>query len=327
MDSVNRIIKILSIDGGGIRGIIPAVVLAEIEKRADKPIYKMFDLIAGTSTGGIITLGLNVPNKIGTAKYSAVDLVKLYEKNGGFIFNRSLKQEIRSLRSLIEEKYSQNPLEELLEKYFEKTMISEALTNILVTAYEIERRVAFFFKSRHAKSKLGYDFLMKDAARATSAAPTYFEPAKLPTNDLAEYFALVDGGVFANNPAMCAYVEAKAMFPEATDFLLVSLGTGKLTDPIPYDQAKGWGLANWARPILDVVFDGMDDTVDYQLQQLLPESSGGKNYYRFQIKLREQNTELDNISEDNIRYLKLTGEEIIRNESSDINKLVQQLIV
>src|SRR5439155_10169829 len=105
-------------------------------------------------------------------------------------------------------------------------------------------------------------------ARATSAAPTYFEPAKIP-NERAGYFALVDGGVFANNPAMCAYVDALDMAPKGSDILIVSVGTGSLMRRYPYEKAKGWGLLAWARPILDIVMDGGSETAHYQLSQVL----------------------------------------------------------
>src|SRR2546421_11063200 len=98
-------IKILSIDGGGIRGIIPATVLAEIEKRTKKPIAKLFDLIAGTSTGGIIALALTKPNYEGKPEYQAQDVVDLYELKGQNIFHQSMWHRLNTFNNLIEEKY------------------------------------------------------------------------------------------------------------------------------------------------------------------------------------------------------------------------------
>jgi patatin-like phospholipase/acyl hydrolase len=98
----------------------------------------------------------------------------------------------------------------VLQQYFGETRLSEALTNVLVTGYEIEERRPFFFKSHNAKQDKADDFLMREAARATSAAPTYFEPARVPAGIAKGYQALVDGGVYANNPAMCSYVRRRA---------------------------------------------------------------------------------------------------------------------
>src|SRR5204863_755766 len=126
-----------------------------------------------------------------------------------------------------------------------------------------ERRYPFFFKSWRAQEDATLDFPMRLAARATSAAPTYFEALRLETATSAEYYSLIDGGMFANNPAMCAYAEVRRLWPEA-DVALVSLGTGQLTRPLPWSDIKNWGLVEWARPALDVVFDGVSDATDYQ---------------------------------------------------------------
>jgi hypothetical protein len=115
-------------------------------------------------------------------------------------------------------------------------------------------------------------------ARATSAAPTYFEPFKLSGADSQDYEALIDGGVFANNPAMCAYVDGSTGPGQARPegVLLVSLGTGSLNRPLMYDQVKDWGQFQWSKPILDVTFQGVSATTDYQLEQIL----GYDQYFR-----------------------------------------------
>ena len=144
---------------------------------------------------------------------------------------------------------------------------------------------------------------------------------KIPVNQGPEYYALIDGGVFANNPAMCAYVEAKTLHPRTKDFLVLSLGTGQLTRPLPYSRVKDWGLANWAQPILNVVFDGVSDTADYQLRQLL----SPKRYFRLQTTLTEGNEDMDNASPANLRALKLLAAEIIARESRRLDQLCRQL--
>ena len=218
-------VRILSIDGGGIRGIIPAMVLAEIERRARQPIAKLFDLIAGTSTGGIIALGLTIPKCPGAPLYSAQRFVELYEHQGARIFSRSLLRALFAVDNLTWKKYSSGGVEQVLEEYFGESRLRDAVTDVLVTSYEIERRFPFFFKSSNARRRADYDFRARDVARATSAAPSYFEPMKLPSGTNSDYYTLIDGGVFANNPAACALVEARATL-EDSDYLVVSLGTG-----------------------------------------------------------------------------------------------------
>jgi patatin-like phospholipase/acyl hydrolase len=317
-----KLIKVLSIDGGGIRGIIPAIVLAEIEKRSKKRISELFNLISGTSTGGILALALNVPKgKTKKAKYTAEKLIELYEIEGENIFSRTVWHRIRSVGNLAEEKYPSNGIDSVLNKYFGDTKLKDSLTDLLVTSYEIERRIPWFFKSWKANDKnlKGYDFPMSSVARATSAAPTYFEPQKIDISN-KDYYALVDGGVFANNPAMCAYVEAKSAHPKS-DILVVSLGTGELTRRLPYNDVKGWGLANWAQPIISVVFDGVSDTTDYHLEKLL----SSDRYFRFQLRLNEGNDDMDDASKTNLRVLKLLAQDLVKSQSTQINKVCKLL--
>ena len=150
-------------------------------------------------------------------------------------------------------------------------------------------RMPYFFKSWKARTPgmdhqpdetpQQHDFVLRSIARATSAAPTYFPPALI-ANARGEQYGMIDGGVFANNPGMCALVSAYKLWPDAEDYIVVSLGTGSLERPIPYNQAKDWGLVHWARPILNVLMDGNADTTCYQLDQVL-----GEAHYRFDISL------------------------------------------
>src|SRR3954454_10510394 len=171
--------NVLSVDGGGIRGVIPAMVLADLEERTGKATAELFDLIAGTSTGGIIALALTVPGDDGKPRWTANDLVDLYLTEGPRIFHHTIGRMIESGLGLLDEKYSARPLEEALSTYLGDAMVSEALTDVLVTSYDLEHRKPFFSKTDRAKQTPQHDWSMRAAARATAAAPTYFEPEKL----------------------------------------------------------------------------------------------------------------------------------------------------
>ncbi|HYL35442.1 MAG TPA: CBASS cGAMP-activated phospholipase [Bryobacteraceae bacterium] len=319
-------VRILSIDGGGIRGIIPAMLLAEIEARTGQPIAKLFDLVAGTSTGGILALGLTIPRCQRAPVYTAQRFVELYEHEGARIFSRSLLWTIFAIDNFTLKKYSSRGIEQVLEEYFGDSRLRDAVTDVLVTSYEIGRRFPFFFRSAKARQRPDYDFLTRDVARATSAAPSYFEPMKLATGTNSDYYNLIDGGVFANNPAACALVEARTTHRDA-DYLLVSLGTGSLTRTLPLALAKYWGAVRWVKPLLDIVFDGVSSTVDYQMQQILPDLTGQcQRYYRFQTTLDcHQHAALDNTSRDNITALKGLANEMIRKESDRLDELCETL--
>lgn len=314
--------RILSIDGGGIRGIVPAMILAELERKTGKPVSEIFDLIAGTSTGGILALGLVKPGADGRPAFSAEELVALYENEGKHIFSRPVWYRLRAVGNLVEEKYPSDGIDRVLDSYFGRARLSDALTDVIVTAYEIERRMPWFFSSRKARHRVEAegDFLMSSVARATSAAPTYFEPLKVDRGNRGDYLAFIDGGVFANNPALCAYVEALKMFPDA-DFVVVSLGTGEQTRRIPYEEAKHWGLAAWAQPVLATMFDGVSDTVDYQMRKLLPRIEETERYYRFQAKLETGSDDMDDTSRTNLRALKLLAEGLLRDNRERMKAL------
>jgi patatin-like phospholipase/acyl hydrolase len=310
--------NVLSVDGGGIRGVIPAMVLADLEERTGKHAADLFDLIAGTSTGGIIALALTVPGADGRPRWTANDLVELYITEGPRIFHHSIGRDFATGLGLLDARYDARPLEQALETYLGDAMISQAVTDVMVTSYDLEHRKPFFFKTDRAKDVPEHDWPMKAAARATSAAPTYFEPERLSADGAV--FALCDGGVFANNPAMCAYAEARRRHPRA-NVRIVSLGTGELTRRIHWEDAKGWGLIEWARPLLDVVFDGVSDATQYQLEQLVPE----EDHVRFQVELIGASDSLDNASEPNLDHLQDLARSLISERAADLERLAAEL--
>ncbi len=311
-------VKVLSIDGGGIRGLIPALLLAEIERRTGRPTAEMFDLIAGTSTGGILACGLTRPGPDGRPLHSAEALAELYRSEGPKIFDRSLRKRITSAEGLIDERYDDAALNATLAAYLGEARLKDALTDILVTAYDVKDRFAFFFRSSRARSDDSYDFSMAAAARATSAAPSYFEPVEVTDAAGARTYPLIDGGVYAINPAMCAYAEVVGASADIS--VLAALGTGSYTRSYDIDALRGWGRLEWAQPLLDIVFDGVADTVDFQATTL----SRGR-YRRLQAELRYASDALDDAGEANLRRLEGDAERLIAERSQDIEALCEEV--
>jgi patatin-like phospholipase/acyl hydrolase len=318
-----RPFRILSIDGGGVRGLIPAMLLAEIERRTGRSAAGLFDLVAGTSAGGLLALGLTLPHD-GRPKYSAAEMVSLFTADSPRIFARTPARVLATLDGLVDEKYPAGSFEDLLHQYFGEARLSEALTDVIVPAYELGRRQAYFFKSRKAKTDPRHDMLVRLAARATTAAPAYFEPLHLdsPQGGLA----FVDGGMVANNPVMCAIAEARKHYPQAADILLVSLGTGDAARPIAYAQARDWGLVQWLEPLISIFLDGMSDAAHYEAIQSLPDGPAGRRYYRFQIALGQVDDALDNVSGAGLRALQLLAGDIIRLNNAALDDVCQQLL-
>lgn len=344
--------KILSIDGGGIRGIIPAVILSEIEKQTGKPICELFDLIAGTSTGGILTVGLTKPDPNNNSKphYTAAKLVEMYEKEGSEIFYESpAEKALGIVDDLGKPKYSSAGRDKVLKKYFGEALIKDALKPILLTSYDIEKRIQVFFISNSTFERASGDgfrklcegYKMREAAMATSAAPVYFEPYKLANNHKDRhasepYYALVDGGLFANNPTSLAIIEALIYNQrdphqpnqeqlKLEEILVVSLGTGSLMRKYPYDTAVNWGLLGWVEPLINITMDGGSETVGYQLNQLL--RSTPQQYYRFQKDLTEATgakDDMDDTNPKNLANLKAVAQDMVK--SPTFPKLCEQLM-
>jgi patatin-like phospholipase/acyl hydrolase len=299
--------RVLSLDGGGIRGIIPALVIAHLERETGKPACELFDLIVGTSTGGILALGLSLKDEKGQPLLAAKRMVALYERHGGEIFEQSLWRKLRTVGGIFEEAYSHKALEGVLAHYFGDRKLGDCGVPAMVTSYDIQNRRTVFMKSWHPDHA---GLLCSDAARATSAAPTYFEPAQLSWAE--ESRTLIDGGVYMNSPAVSAYAEARKLFPNER-IAMLSLGTGELTRPIPYEEARTWGSALWVMSLLDCMFDGVSKAADHQMRLFL-----GEHYLRLQTPLHYASDDMDDASRGNIRNLKQTARELIKREAGSL---------
>ena len=302
-------VRVLSIDGGGIRGIIPALVLAELERRSGRRTFELFDLIAGTSTGGILACALCAPDPL-----PAEELVALYEEEGPRIFDRSIWQRVQTADGVLDEKYDAGALDRALRRFLSDKRLSDTVPDLIVPTYDTAIPGPHFYKSREARENPELDARLSLVARATSSAPTYFEPLQVAGR------SLIDGGVFAVNPAMCAYVEVLRDSGDA-EVMLLSLGTGEQTRRRPWEEVKDWGLAKWARPIIDVVFDGVSDAVDYQLRHALGEG----RYWRLQVELSQASDALDDARPENIRRLRAHAKELIAARGADLDTLAAGL--
>jgi patatin-like phospholipase/acyl hydrolase len=337
-------IRILSLDGGGIRGIIPGVILSYLEKQlqlkdnsTDK-IGDYFDFIAGTSTGGILACCYLMPGPSGKARYAADEAVKLYLDDGRNIFHSALLDKITRGFGFFNEKYSVKSLEKDLKFFFEDETLDRLIKPCLITSYEITSRTAYFFTSADACEPLN-NFKVHDVARATSAAPTYFEPALI-KSQAGQQFSLIDGGVFANNPALCAYAEArktnfskilndaeKPDMPSAKDMIIVSIGTGTVKHPYHFKHFKNAGQLKWLSPIIDILMSGNSETVDYQLSQMYKTLNvPDKNYYRLEPSLREALSDMDNARLDNLANLHQAGLWFINKNRHELDEIVDKLI-
>lgn len=337
--------RILSIDGGGVRGILPAAILASLEEKAGKPCHELFDLIAGTSTGGLLALMLAKSNPL-----SAAQALEFYYSEAPRVFNDSYLQRrlpvLGALDSLYNPKYEDEGRIALVREVVGNQRMADALTDVLLTSYDIQLRMPVFF--RRASSpfqprnfrRLGGDIPMADAALATSAAPTYFAPHCLqsPTNGNAfwavdsPFYCLIDGAVFANNPSIVAMAQAfsgarnSGIALRRSDILLVSLGTGSATESFAWESARDWGTMQWIRPIIDITLDGINESTDVVMDALFPEEEREQgNYYRFQSLLPQGREAIDRSDPEHLQWLADLSRREAHLNRGKISKLAQKL--
>jgi uncharacterized protein len=336
---MQRLTRILSIDGGGIRGIIPGEIIIALEeklkiltKNSEAKIADYFDFIAGTSTGGIMTCLFLCPEEKGSLKprLSAKEVVDFYYEYAGEIFTSPILHKIKSIDGLIDEKYPSNELEKVLDKYFKNLELKDLIKPCLIPAYDIEKRCACFFTQHTAEKSKKNNFLIRDIARGTSAAPTFFAPVTIHSLTGKPY-NLIDGGVFAGNPGLCAYIEARKLenHPEASQMLILSLGTGQLETPYKCKEADKWGKLQWIEPMIDILLSGSTDINDYQLQKIFESVDCNNQYLRinpvFDNNHKELN-EIDNVSKGNLEALKSFGKKTAIKYDKKLDEIVKLLI-
>ena len=372
MSRITPAYTILSIDGGGIRGIIPCKVLEYIEKRLydqekqqGPRIAELFDLIAGTSTGGILACGASVKGENNRPKYQASDLLAIYKGDTGKkIFSRpTIGRITHFFRSLARSKFPADNIEGILQDFFGDTYLSETLTDLLITSYNTETNKPFYFKSSDCrKDPEVEDFPLWEIARSTSAAPTYFPPKKVAYKGKFPYMtkeyklklqqlerlSLIDGGVFANNPSMLAYIEARSNWREQRNaqsaaeasasrtksrgmvanvegddhevpFFVLSLGTGYTGKTHLYEDVEDWGMVEWVLPLIDILMEGVSESVHYQMSQLLPpynDAAATPRYIRLNIQLDPEHAEMDDPSDENTARLSDYGDRIVHSKAN-----------
>lgn len=298
-----------------MRGILPALILDELERRLKRRLASVFDLISGTSIGGIIALGIGTGCNQGGA-YTPGALEEMLVQDGPVVFKRS---PLMWAKQYFGPKYSPRGLEETLAHYFESAQLSAALTPLLISSYDVEHQLPFFFKSHKIAADPSYNWAVASVARATSAAPTYFPPIRLTAPDAA--YTLVDGGVFVNNPAMAAYAEARALYASCESFVVISVGTGDRQDQITCAAAKRWGLIGWAKRIVPVLMDSTSEAVDYELENM-----PGCAYHRLQaLNLPASAVDMDNASSENIRNLQQIANEFVVSHSAKLDAICARL--
>jgi len=278
----SRRFQVLSLDGGGFKGMFAAVLLACLEADLGISVLDHFDLVAGTSTGGIIALGLG-------AGLTPAEIVDFYVERGPAIFAHA---RARTLRRVLRSKYRAQPLRRALEEIFHDATLGQSRVPLVIPAYDLCNDEVHLFRTPHApRLRRDRRELMVDVALATSAAPTY-----LPAHQLRG-LRLIDGGIWANNPTMVGIVEAITVFGyDLADIRVFSLGTTVDTIKRP-DRLDRGGLLPWAGDAIPVALRGQSLVADNHAKLLL----GAENVLRVDPQVPARELRLDGVNPERLR--------------------------
>ncbi|XP_057500689.1 patatin-like protein 2 isoform X1 [Actinidia eriantha] len=346
-------VTVLSIDGGGIRGIIPGTLLGFLESKlqeldgAEARIADYFDVIAGTSTGGLVTTMLAAPNKNNRPMFAARDINNFYLEHCPKIFPQSSQNNVIGtvtglFGTVTGPKYDGKYLKTMVKDLLGNLTLKQTLTDVIIPTFDIKCLQPIIFSTDDAYEDVSKNALLSDICLGTSAAPTFLPAHYFETKDAngkTRSYDLIDGGVAANNPTLMAithiskellmgkfkFVDIKPM--ESNNMLVLSLGTGVPKQAEKYSAlaASKWGLLNWvynngAMPLLDVYGDASSDMVDIHVSTLFRSLNNEKNYIRIQDDtLTGDAASLDIATKENMERLVQIGNELLKRPLSRVN--------
>lgn len=330
---------IVTVDGGGIRGIVPATILMFLEEIIRKrlqnesfKISKFIDFLGGTSTGSIVTSLMSITDENGEPKYSMSEIMEMYMALGPKVFKKSFWHKIKTLWGLTGPSFQSSNIEGYLKEMYGDVKMKDIKIPCLFTAYDIDKRRIHIFTNKDKSGKYG-EYLIRDIVRGSTSIPAYFSPAHFSVNE--DENTLVDGGVFANNPALVTLMEiSKTPFGGKSpgiltpnDVIFISFGTGEANlKKFPYNKVKGWGFTKWLFPVLDVLLSSSKDSVNYQMNGIFSSYNQKDNFIRIDPPLKFSKEAPTNASEENINNLLKDSFEYINSNKESLFELAERII-
>ncbi|XP_010437269.1 PREDICTED: patatin-like protein 1 isoform X2 [Camelina sativa] len=345
------LVTILSLDGGGVRGVIAGVILAYLEKQLqeldgeDARLADYFDVIAGTSTGGLVTAMLTVPDETGRPHFAAKDIVPFYLEHCPKIFPQpaGVLALLPKLPKLLSgPKYSGKYLRNLLSKLLGETKLHQTLTNVVIPTYDIKKLQPTIFSSYQALADPSLNVKVSDICVGTSSAPTFFPPHYFSNEDSqgkTTEFNLVDGAITANNPTLVAMTAVSKQIvknnPDMGDikplgydqFLVISIGTGSTKREEKYSAKKAakWGIISWlydngSTPILDITMESSRDMIHYHSSVVFKALQSEDKYLRIDDDTLDGDVSvMDLATKSNLENLVKVGEKILSSRVVQMN--------
>ncbi|XP_047087281.1 patatin-like protein 1 [Lolium rigidum] len=353
--SQGKLITVLSIDGGGIRGLIPSTILGCLESKLqeldgpDARIADYFDVIAGTSTGALVTSMLAAPGEDKRPLFAAKEINKFYLDNGPRIFPQKksygfLTPVTTLFGAMRGPKYDGKFLHDKIKSLTNDVTVADTVTNIIVPTFDIKFLQPVIFNTYEAKADPLKNAHLSDICISTSAAPTFFPAHFFKTQDPSgkapdREYHLIDGGVAANNPTMAAMsMITKEVLCRNPDFnhgkpaeygnyLIISIGTGSAKQAEKYTapECAKWGILKWLidgnfNPLIDIFAHASADMVDIHAAVLFKALRVEKNYLRIQDdSLVGPTASVDVATKKNMEALIEIGENLLKKKVSRVN--------
>ena len=252
-DQKEEIITVLTIDGGGMYGIIPLKILADLEKRTQLHTSTLFDVMGGASTGSIIISSLAIPGDEGHPRYTAKDVLAMYEKNASRIFQFKIGHSIKTLFGLYGPIFSRDNIDKIILSQLGNYTITDLLTEVIIPCGLLMDYSPFLFSSLQAKKNDDFNFYIKDAVLSATATPDLFAPFELENYNKNWSDYGFDSGIYSNNPTMQILLELHQHYPKKK-FFVVSLGTHIIPESKVLKDAKNFnhiGIINGIFPIIE----------------------------------------------------------------------------
>ena len=323
----DKVVRILSIDGGGVRGIIPLHILKYLEDKTHKPIVDLFDVFIGTSTGAIIVVGITEPKK--TAMVSQVSrMLELYTDFSGTIFRRPFWYKLASLNGYINSKYLPRYRNQLLEEWFPKVRLSELNKMVIIPAYSLQHEVPHLFSSWAAKKDAKKDYYVAPLLEGATSMLTIFPPMEVYNVRRDQSDVLTDSALYLDNPVTQGELIAKAIYPHKK-YIIVSLGTGKHL----YKMAHGknlteghWGIIQSTKLLIHTAAHAASATANMAtLREYESPNSSIVIYCRFNIDINPDHSYPFNATPPNIKAMNAYGKRIVQENKPALDLLARVL--
>lgn len=315
-------IRILVLEGGGAEGIIPLHVLTYMEKASGKPISQLFDIIAATSTGAIIAAALTRPAEPGSNKpyYSAQQVLNFYNANIPYIFSTSFSYKVFTLWGILGPKYNPEHLRKVLEDHSTKDQtLRDLILPVVIPCYSLDENQPFVFQSHD----LDHNYYVTDVLQGVTAAPSIFPPVKIYSTDHKVNHIIVDGSMFANNPAFTGLVHAMQLAPQQ-QYIIVELGTGNQAYNFKYNKVRTWGVVGWFRTFITLFIQADQSYINREVKLLTKIYPDRLGYYR--IDYTSNNTLTPFTNDPNViqEYNKF-GDLTVQKNKALLDRLIKRL--